>query len=83
MVSGINLNALRYQRFTIGEAVLEAGALCDPCSRMEAELGKGAVAAMIGHGGLCCRVLRTGRINLGDGVVVEREGQTRDLFSVS
>lgn len=81
VVSGINLNALRYQRFVIGEAMFEAGALCDPCSRMESELGTGAVAAMIGHGGLCCRVLKSGRISLGDKVKVKFEGQTEDLFA--
>ncbi|MEE4661973.1 MAG: MOSC domain-containing protein, partial [Halieaceae bacterium] len=61
VVSGINLHALRYQRFRIGEAVFEANALCHPCSRMESALGKGGVAAMLGHGGLCCRVLHGGR----------------------
>jgi MOSC domain-containing protein YiiM len=80
VVSGINLHALRHQRFSIGEAVFEAGALCHPCSRMEAALGKGAVAAMLGHGGLCCKVLRGGEIRTGDTVSVLVEGGTRDLF---
>jgi MOSC domain-containing protein YiiM len=79
VVSGINLHALRYQRFAIGEAVLEAGALCHPCSRMETALGRGAVAAMLGHGGLCCRVIRGGIMRIGDAVVPE--GHTADLFS--
>lgn len=56
VVSGINLHALRHQRFTIGEVILEANALCHPCSRMESALGRGGAAAMLGHGGLCCRV---------------------------
>ncbi|MEM0953697.1 MAG: MOSC domain-containing protein [Pseudomonadota bacterium] len=81
VVRGINLHALRYQRFAIGEALFEANALCHPCSRMESALGKGGVAAMLGHGGLCCRVLRSGVLRLGDSVEVETEGQTRDLFS--
>ncbi len=80
VVSGINLHALRHQRFTIGEALLEAGALCHPCSRMESALGKGGVAAMLGHGGLCCRILRGGRLRVGDAVTVAAEGQTPDLF---
>jgi MOSC domain-containing protein YiiM len=66
VVSGINLNALRRQRFTIGGALFEATALCHPCARMEEVLGEGGVAAMIGHGGLCARILRTGTIRLGD-----------------
>lgn len=70
VVRGINLNALRHQRFQIGEALFEATALCHPCSRMEAALGRGGVAAMIGHGGICARILSTGTIRVGDDVVV-------------
>lgn len=70
VISGINLHALRHQQFTIGDALFEAGALCHPCSRMEEALGKGGVAAMLGHGGLCCRILRSGRITVGDTVQV-------------
>lgn len=81
VVSGINLHALRYQRFRIGEALLEAGALCHPCSRMETALGKGGVAAMIGHGGLCCTVLESGALAVGDAVTVSPKGSTGDLFS--
>ena len=70
VVAGINLNALRHQRFQIGEALFEATALCHPCSRMETALGRGGVAAMIGHGGLCARILSTGTIHVGDQLVV-------------
>jgi MOSC domain-containing protein YiiM len=80
VVSGINLHALRHQRFTIGAALLEAGALCHPCSRMEAALGKGGVAAMLGHGGLCCTILRGGLLRVGDAVCVDAAGNTMDLF---
>lgn len=68
VVKGINLNALRYQQFKIGDAVFEAGALCHPCSRMEQALGKGAIAAMMGHGGLCLKVIESGTIKVGDKV---------------
>lgn len=68
VVKGINLNALRYQQFKIGSAVFEAGALCHPCSRMEQALGKGAIAAMMGHGGLCLKVIESGTIKVGDKV---------------
>ena len=70
VVSGINLHALRHQQFTIGDALFEAGALCHPCPRMEEALGKGGVAAMLGHGGLCCRILRSGSLAIGDKVRV-------------
>lgn len=70
VVSGINLHALRHQRFRVGEVELEAAALCHPCSRMETALGPGGVAAMLGHGGLCCRILSGGEIAVGDAVTV-------------
>lgn len=66
VVGGINLNALRYQRFQIGSAVFEANAICHPCSRMETALGRGGVAAMLGHGGLCASILTSGKISIGD-----------------
>jgi len=68
VVSGINLTALRHQRFRIGDAEFEATALCHPCARMEEALGKGGVAAMLGHGGLCARILKSGSIAVGDKV---------------
>jgi MOSC domain-containing protein YiiM len=68
LVSGINLTALRHQRFQIGDAVFEATALCHPCSRMEQVLGVGGVAAMLGHGGLCAKIVEGGVITVGDTV---------------
>lgn len=70
VISGINLNALRRQRFRIGGALFEATALCHPCSRMEKALGKGGVAAMIGHGGLCAKIIETGTLHIGDALEV-------------
>lgn len=70
VVQNINLSALRYQQFQIGSAVFEAGALCHPCQRMEAALGKGGIAAMMGHGGLCCKVVKSGEFKLGDQVTL-------------
>ena len=76
VVKNINLTALRYQTFQIGEAIFEAGALCHPCSRMEHALGKGGVSAMMGHGGLCCKILKTGEIRLGDSVTLLKPQQS-------
>jgi len=78
VVKNINLSALRYQQFQIGDAIFEAGALCHPCQRMEAALGKGGIAAMMGHGGLCCKVIKTGEIKIGDAVNLVSPQQ--DLF---
>lgn len=70
LVSGINLNALKGQRFRIGGAVLEGTGFAHPCSRMEEVLGPGGYNAMRGHGGLCARVIQGGLLRLGDAVVV-------------
>ena len=70
VVKNINLTALRYQQFSIGEAIFEATALCHPCSRMEKALGKGAVAAMLGHGGLCAKIIQGGQLQVGDAVTL-------------
>jgi MOSC domain-containing protein YiiM len=69
VVSGINLSALRHQQFQIGDAVFEATALCHPCVRMEEALGKNGIAAMLGHGGICAKVIQGGVITVGDDVV--------------
>ena len=68
VVSGVNLTALRHQRFQLGEAIVEASALCHPCSRMNEVLGKNGVAAMLGHGGLCAKIIQGGVIAVGDSV---------------
>ncbi len=68
VVEGINLLALRDQRFFIGEALLEGTGLCHPCARMEEILGPGGYNAMRGHGGLTARVLSGGKIRVGDHV---------------
>jgi MOSC domain-containing protein YiiM len=68
VIKGMNLEALRYQQFSIGGAIFEAGAICHPCLRMEELLGKGGIAAMVGHGGLCLKVVQSGKISVGDAV---------------
>ncbi len=73
VVSGINLVALRTAHVQVGDAVLEIMGPCQPCSRMESEIGPGGYAAMRGHGGMTARVLTGGAIRVGDGVrAVER-----------
>lgn len=68
VVSGINLLALKGRRFRLGACELEGTGPCDPCSRMEENLGPGGLNAMRGHGGLTARVLTGGVIHVGDEV---------------
>ncbi len=70
VVSGLNLLALKEQRFRVGGVVLEYTVPCHPCSRMEQNLGPGGYNAMRGHGGICARVIEPGVIALGDEVRV-------------
>jgi MOSC domain-containing protein YiiM len=69
VVQGINLNALKGKQFKMGDAILEMTGFCYPCSRMEERLGKGGFNAMRGHGGITCRVIKEGKIKVGDEVI--------------
>lgn len=70
VVKGLNLHALKGKRFWVGGALLEHTGPCDPCSRMEAELGPGGYNAMRQHGGITARVIQAGDLRLGDPVRV-------------
>jgi MOSC domain-containing protein YiiM len=75
-VRGINLLALRDRRFRIGESILEGTGPCDPCSRMEENLGPGGLNAMRGHGGITARVIVEGAIGAGDTVALLPPGES-------
>jgi MOSC domain-containing protein YiiM len=68
VVSGINVLALKDSFFTIGEIVLEGTGTCDPCSRMETNLGTGGYNGMRGHGGITARIVSGGVLCRGDRV---------------
>jgi MOSC domain-containing protein YiiM len=70
LISGINLLALKGNRFAIGEAVFEYSGECHPCSRMEEALGTGGYNAMRGHGGITAKVIKSGILKQNDAVVV-------------
>ncbi|ABD07221.1 MOSC [Rhodopseudomonas palustris HaA2] len=66
VIRGVNLVALKGQRFRIGAALLEGAGDCAPCSRMEETLGPGGYNAVRGRGGLTARVIEGGVVRIGD-----------------
>ena len=66
VVSGINLLSLKHHQFRIGSVILETTGICDPCNRMEENLGTGGYNVMRGHGGITATVIEDGEIKLGD-----------------
>lgn len=66
VVSGLNLISLKGKIIQIGTAHLEVTGPCAPCSKMEARLGPGGYNAMRGHGGITCRIVKSGTISVGD-----------------
>lgn len=78
VVAGINLLAFANRRFRIGTAILEMTGPCEPCTRMEENLGPGGYNAMRGHGGICARVIGGGVIRVGDAVRLMEEEAGQD-----
>lgn len=68
VVRGINLTALKGKKFKIGESLFEYTGECHPCSRMEENLGRGGYNAMRGHGGITAKIVKSGKIKIGDAV---------------
>jgi MOSC domain-containing protein YiiM len=72
-VRGLNLLSLKEVRFAIGTAILEMTGLCQPCSRMEENLGEGGYNSVRGHGGITARIIKDGVIQIGDEVAILKE----------
>lgn len=71
-ISGVRLPAGKGDHIRIGEVELEVTGPCVPCSRMDEALGPGGCRAMSGRGGVTTRIVRGGRIQIGDPVTVQK-----------
>lgn len=65
LVSGIDLNRLIGQRFSIGQVVFEGSEECAPCDWMDHAIGAGARQFLKGQGGLRARVVESGFLEAG------------------
>ena len=70
VVRGISLNDTVGKRLKVGPLLIEVHDLCDPCSNMESKIGRGAMKAMDGIGGICAKVIEGGVLRPGDAVSV-------------
>ena len=67
---GVRLESLIGKRFQAGEAVLEYDRPRPPCSYVESLTEPGMLRALIGRGGICARVVQSGKIRANDPIVI-------------
>jgi hypothetical protein len=67
---GVRLDDLIGRRFRIGDAVIEGVRPCDPCRHIESLTRPGIARELVGRGGLRARILTSGRLRVGDAVLV-------------
>ena len=70
-VSGVELNPLVGQKFTVGGVKCEGIELCHPCGYLEKLLDRpGLTKSLAGKGGIRARVLEAGEVRVGDAISV-------------
>ena len=67
-VEGVPLNHLVGRRFWLGETLLEATRLTEPCRHVEKVTGKRIAKHLINRAGLYCKILHGGIVRVGDTV---------------
>ena len=71
MVKGVKLNELIGRNLRIGQILVRVETKCNPCKKMEKNIGTGAKNAMDDRGGIRCRIIEGGALHVGDKITVE------------
>ena len=66
ITTGIELDALIGQAFSVGEIVCEGVRACPPCVHLEELTGKKIMKSLVRTGGLRARIVQGGTIRVGD-----------------
>ncbi len=66
LVERLDLNALIGRRFRLGDVEFSGSEECRPCYWMDQAVAPGAYKALIGRGGLRCRILVGGTLAVGE-----------------
>jgi len=70
LVRGVSLNDLIGKRFRLGGLLCEGTEVCQPCSHMQAKVGKPILKPLVHRGGLRARILESGTVRVGDSIVL-------------
>jgi MOSC domain-containing protein YiiM len=68
ITSGIDLDGLIGQSFSVGDVVCEGVRACPPCVHLEELTGKKVMSALVRTGGLRARIVHGGTIRVGDAI---------------
>ncbi len=70
VTEGVNLNNLLHKNIKIGNVILKAHDLCEPCRSLEETLKvENLVKNLVHKAGLRCEILSDGEINIGDKIL--------------
>ncbi|MDA1002845.1 MAG: MOSC domain-containing protein [Chloroflexi bacterium] len=80
VVRGVRLDDLIGAEVAIGEALIAGVRPCDPCAHIEHVSARpGLLKALVGRGGLRARIVRGGRVRVGDAITIVRAAQDQRL----
>jgi MOSC domain-containing protein YiiM len=71
VTSGVRLNDLCGNRFSVGAAILEGLELCEPCGLFAKRTHREVLKFFVGKGGLRARIIESGQVRVGDSVNVD------------